>query len=43
MQGLLQRIIIMDLSLAGKIIIMLIWLGCFAAPLLIGMPLRLFY
>ncbi len=42
-QGMLQRIIILDLSLAGKLFILLIWLGCFAAPAIIGMPLRLFY
>lgn len=43
MQGLLQRIIILDLSLGGKLLILLIWLGCFAVPALIGVPLRLFY
>ncbi len=43
MQGLLQRIIIMDLSVAGKILVILVWLGCFAAPVLIKLPLRIFY
>lgn len=43
MQSLLQRIIIMDLSLAGKILILLLWIGCFAVPALIQMPLRIFY
>ena len=43
MQGLLQRIIIIDLSVAGKILIIFIWLACFAAPVLMKMPLRLFY
>lgn len=43
MQGLLQRIIIMDLSVFGKILVILIWLGCFAAPILMKMPLRIFY
>ena len=31
-QGLLQRSIIQDLSWAGKIFIILIWIGCFIAP-----------
>jgi len=43
MQSLLQRVIIMDLSLAGKILILLLWIGCFAVPVLIKMPLRIFY
>lgn len=41
-QNLLQRSIVQDISLAGKIIILIIWVGCFAAPWLIGLPLRLF-
>jgi Zn-dependent protease len=41
-QSLLHRTILQDLSVAGKIIILLVWLGCFAAPLVIGLPLRLF-
>lgn len=43
MQGLLQRIIIMDLSIAGKILILLVWVGCFAVPALIKLPLGMFY
>ncbi|MGC4034604.1 MAG: hypothetical protein QM764_01495 [Chitinophagaceae bacterium] len=43
MQGLLQRMIIMDLSIAGKILIILIWLGSFAVPVLMKMPWRSFY
>jgi stage IV sporulation protein FB len=42
MQGLLQRTIIMDLSVAGKTLIIFIWLACFAAPVLMDMPIRLF-
>ena len=42
MQNLLQRTIVQDISIVGKIIILLIWAGCFAAPFLIGMPLGLF-
>lgn len=37
-QGLLQRSIIQDLSVAGKIIILLIWIGFFLAPFLIKNP-----
>jgi stage IV sporulation protein FB len=43
MQGMLQRIIIMDLSVAGKVLILFIWIACFAAPVLMKIPLRLFY
>jgi Zn-dependent protease len=42
MQSLLQRVIIMDLSLAGKILILLLWIGCFAVPAFIQLPLRIF-
>jgi stage IV sporulation protein FB len=42
LQNLLQRTIVQDISIAGKIIIVLIWAGCFAAPLLIGLPVSLF-
>lgn len=31
-QGLLQRSIIQDLSLGAKLLIMIIWIGCFVAP-----------
>lgn len=41
-QSLLQRSLIQDLSLAGKFFILLIWLGCFAAPFLLQVPLRFF-
>ncbi|MBS1609702.1 MAG: hypothetical protein JSS70_13265 [Bacteroidetes bacterium] len=42
MQGLLQRVIIMDLPVFGKILVILIWVGCFVAPLLMNIPLPLF-
>ena len=41
-QNILQRTIAQDISIAGKIIIILIWAACFAAPVLIGMPLSFF-
>ncbi|MEI9810466.1 MAG: site-2 protease family protein [Bacteroidota bacterium] len=41
-QNLLQRTILQDLSIGAKIIIILLWAACFAAPFLIGMPLNLF-
>ncbi|MBL7740286.1 MAG: hypothetical protein JNK14_13805, partial [Chitinophagaceae bacterium] len=41
-QNLLQRTILQDLSLTGKFIIILLWIACFAAPVLVGMPLRFF-
>ena len=41
-QNLLQRTIVQDLSIPGKIIIILLWAGCFAAPVLLGMPLKFF-
>lgn len=41
-QNLLQRSIVQDLSLAGKLFILLIWMGCFAAPFLLNLPLRFF-
>lgn len=37
-QGLLQRSLIQDLSVAGKIIILVIWIGFFLAPFLIKNP-----
>ncbi len=43
MQGLLQRIIILDLSLAAKLVILFVWLGCFAAPIFIELPFGLRY
>jgi stage IV sporulation protein FB len=42
MQNLLQRTIVQDISVAGKIIILIIWAGCFVAPWLIGVPLGFF-
>ena len=41
-QNLLQRALIQDLSIAGKFLILVIWLGCFLAPFLLSMPLRFF-
>ncbi|HLF44848.1 MAG TPA: site-2 protease family protein [Chitinophagaceae bacterium] len=41
-QNLLQRSISQDLSLAGKLFILLIWVGCFSVPLILGLPLRFF-
>ena len=38
MQGLLQRSIAQDLSIAGKIIILLVWIGSLAAPFFIKNP-----
>jgi Zn-dependent protease len=38
-QNLLQRTIVQDLSWPGKIIILLIWIGSFAAPFLLHMDL----
>lgn len=38
-ESLLQRSIIQDLPLAGKLLILLIWLGCFAAPFLLELNL----
>ncbi|HEY6503558.1 MAG TPA: site-2 protease family protein [Chitinophagaceae bacterium] len=42
MQNLLQRTIVQDISVVGKIIIILLWVACFAAPILVGMPLSFF-
>jgi Zn-dependent protease len=41
-QNLLQRTIVQDLSLTGKLFILLIWMGCFAAPFLLNLPFRFF-
>ena len=38
MQGLLQRSIILDLSVVGKIFIILLWIACFIAPFWLGIP-----
>ncbi len=42
MQNLLQRTLVQDLSVGGKLLILFIWVGCFAVPTLIGMSLKLF-
>src|SRR5207248_7575020 len=42
-ENLLQRTIIQDLSWLGKVIIILIWLGSFAAPFLLHMDLPFFH
>lgn len=42
MEGLLQRTLIMDLSLTGKLLIMLIWIASFAVPIFLQIPLRIF-
>lgn len=42
MQNLLQRTLIQDLSIAGKIAIIIVWVGCFAVPTLVGLSLKLF-
>ncbi|MBN8668225.1 MAG: hypothetical protein J0M30_12030 [Chitinophagales bacterium] len=42
MQGMLQRLIIMDLSIVEKIAIILLWIGCFAAPILMHLKVNLF-
>jgi stage IV sporulation protein FB len=41
-QNILQRSIVQDISVIGKIIIILVWAASFAAPILIGMPLSFF-
>ena len=41
-QNLLQRSITQDLSIAGKLLILIIWVGCFLAPLYLSLPLRFF-
>jgi Zn-dependent protease len=41
-QNLLQRSITQDLSLAEKIIILIVWLGCFAVPVLLNLHLRFY-
>lgn len=41
-QHLLQRSIAQDLSVAGKILILMIWIGSFLAPVLLSMPVRFF-
>ncbi|MBC7947094.1 MAG: hypothetical protein H7Y42_04385 [Chitinophagaceae bacterium] len=37
MQNLLQRTIVQDLSIARKILIIIIWVGCFAVPFIIDL------
>ncbi|MBI1343363.1 MAG: hypothetical protein GC171_10565 [Terrimonas sp.] len=42
LQGLLQRLITMDLGIAGKIIVILVWVACFYSPFLLNMPMNIF-
>jgi len=42
LQNLLQRTILQDMSIAGKIIIILIWAGCFTIPFLVELPRSFF-
>jgi Zn-dependent protease len=42
MQNLLQRTLVQDLSIAGKIIIILLWIACFIVPSMTGMGIKLF-
>lgn len=39
-QSLLQRSVIQDLSLAGKFLILVVWVACFAAPFLLDLSIR---
>jgi len=41
-QSLLQRTLIQDLSIAGKFLILIIWIGSFLVPVLLNLPLRFF-
>ncbi|MDP9229965.1 MAG: site-2 protease family protein [Bacteroidota bacterium] len=41
-QGLLQRTLSQDLSIAGKLLILVLWIGCFFMPVLMKIPLRIF-
>ena len=42
-QGLLQRTLIQDLSLAGKFLILVIWVACFAAPFFLDISMSSFF
>ncbi|MBS1621458.1 MAG: site-2 protease family protein [Bacteroidetes bacterium] len=42
MQNILQRTLLQDLSVVGKILIILVWLVCFAVPALIGIGFNFF-
>jgi hypothetical protein len=42
-QGLLQRSLIQDLSLAGKFLILVVWIGSFAAPLFLDVSMANFF
>ncbi len=42
MENLLQRTLVQDLSIAVKLSILVLWIGCFIAPSMIGLPLRIF-
>jgi len=41
-QSLLQRTLIQDLSIAGKFLILVLWIGSFLLPILLNLPLRFF-
>lgn len=41
-QGLLQRTLIQDISPGGKLLILVIWIGCFLAPFLLEVPMIYF-
>jgi stage IV sporulation protein FB len=41
-QSLLQRSLIQDLSIAGKFLILVIWIGSFLVPIFLNLPLRFF-
>ena len=42
MQGLLQRMLVQDLSIVGKVLILVLWVACFIVPSLIGLQIKLF-
>lgn len=42
MQSLLQRTVVQDISIVAKVLIILLWIGCFAVPSLIGIGIGLF-
>lgn len=43
MQGLMQRSLLQDLSLAGKFLILVIWIACFAAPFVLSLSISSFF
>lgn len=42
MQNLLQRTLVQDISVVGKILILVLWIACFTVPSLIGLRIKLF-